>query len=181
MSLYSFSFLTWFGFLLLVLVVIQKVKFVEQMAPGIQVGMLLVFSYFCIFLIDWRFLVCTMAAAIIIYFAGYHIDAADNRKTKSIWLGGSGAVLILILAYFKYAGFFINSFRQAAGAASVDLDIILPIGISFYIFSALAYLIDIYREEYDAERNMINLALYISFFPKLAAGPIVRGVNSSRK
>ena len=61
------------------------------------------------------------------------------------------------------------------GLDSVTLNIILPLGISFYVFSAIAYLIDIYRGEYPAQKNILNIALYIAFFPKLTAGPIVRG------
>lgn len=68
-----------------------------------------------------------------------------------------------------------NSFRSIAGLDSVTLNIILPLGISFYIFSALSYLIDVYRGDYPAEKNILHFALYIAFFPKLTAGPIVRG------
>ena len=68
-----------------------------------------------------------------------------------------------------------NSIRNIIGFDSVTLNIILPLGISFYIFSSLAYLIDVYRGDYSAEKDFICFALYISFFPKLTAGPIVRG------
>ena len=88
---------------------------------------------------------------------------------------GGGIALLGFLAYFKYTNFFINSFRQLIGKDTVALKIILPLGISFYIFSALAYLIDVYRGDYKAEKNILNFALYIAFFAKLTAGPIVRG------
>lgn len=88
---------------------------------------------------------------------------------------GGGITLIGFLILFKYAGFFVNSVRYVAGMDSVTIDIILPLGISFYTFSALSYLIDIYRGDYHAERNILYVILFIVFFPKLTAGPIVRG------
>lgn len=83
-------------------------------------------------------------------------------------------VLILILAYFKYTNFFIESFNKAFGRDIGTLKIILPIGISFFTFSALSYLIDIYRGTCDAERNIIDFTFYMAFFTKIISGPIVR-------
>ena len=98
-----------------------------------------------------------------------------RKKRSKIILWGGCIALVLFLAYFKYTNFFYNSFRLLAGLDSITLNIILPIGISFYIFSALSYLIDVYRGDYSSETNILYFALYIAFFPKLTAGPIVRG------
>ncbi len=98
-----------------------------------------------------------------------------ERYRSKVILCISVFVLLCFLAYFKYFNFFLSSFASLFGYNSVSLNIILPIGISFYIFSALSYLIDVYRKAYRAEKNFLFFALYISFFPKLTAGPIVRG------
>ncbi|MCI9098500.1 MAG: MBOAT family protein [Lachnospiraceae bacterium] len=84
-------------------------------------------------------------------------------------------MLLLILGYFKYYGFFLNGFRQLFALDSIALNIILPAGISFYTFTSISYLIDVYCGRYEPEKNILNFSLFISFFPKLMAGPIVRG------
>lgn len=83
-------------------------------------------------------------------------------------------VNLSLLGYFKYAGFFINIVNDVTGMSLKSVEIALPIGISFFTFQALSYVIDLYRGEYKAQKNVINLALYISFFPQLIAGPIVK-------
>lgn len=95
---------------------------------------------------------------------------------------GRGLILFLsivfnvgLLGYFKYADFIINVINRIAGrAVLLPLEIPLPIGISFFTFQAMSYVIDYYRGDYPAEKNILNLALYISFFPQLIAGPIVK-------
>ncbi len=84
------------------------------------------------------------------------------------------AISLVFLGFFKYMNFFINSFRSVTGRDHVTLNIILPMGISFYVFSVISYLVDVYRGEIKAEKNLIHYAMYIAFFPKLTAGPIVR-------
>lgn len=79
------------------------------------------------------------------------------------------------MGYFKYSNFFVNEFQRLFGKDKIVLDLVLPLGISFYTFTAISYIIDVYRKKYNAERSFLNVALYISFFPKLVAGPIVRG------
>ncbi len=87
-------------------------------------------------------------------------------------------VNILLIAYFKYAGFIFENVRWALGhlgiPASTAMDIHLPLGISFFTFQAMSYLVDVYRHDTVAQRNPLNLGLYISLFPQLVAGPIVR-------
>lgn len=103
-----------------------------------------------------------------------------------LWMNRAGTIrgLILflsivfnlgILGYFKYADFIINVINRIAGRAVLPLlSLPLPIGISFFTFQAMSYVIDFYRGDYPAEKNILNLALYISFFPQLIAGPIVK-------
>ena len=81
---------------------------------------------------------------------------------------------ILLLGYFKYAEFFVDSFCAVTGLPAPVLHITLPLGISFYMFQALSYVIDVYRGTYPAERNLIRFGAYLALFPQLIAGPIVR-------
>lgn len=87
-----------------------------------------------------------------------------------------------ILFVFKYYGFTINFLNKILGLVGVSLNlplinVLLPVGISFYTFQALGYIVDVYRGEIKAERNFINYALFVSFFPQLVAGPIERSKN----
>ncbi len=85
------------------------------------------------------------------------------------------------LGYFKYADFFIQNFNMATGQSAKLLQVALPIGISFYTFQTLSYVIDVYRGDAEAQRNPITLATYITLFPQLIAGPIVRYVDVERE
>ncbi len=106
--------------------------------------------------------------------------ARTNREPwRRLWLGISLASNLGILAYFKYADFFLESAARtlAAFGLSADipsLEIILPVGISFYTFQTLGYTIDVYRCAIEPMRNLLTFALYVSFFPQLVAGPIER-------
>ena len=171
MSINSFRFLCIFA---LLIIIVAGVQLIGKKSGGVrkaQLGILLLFSYYCIFKADWRFCLCVLAVTLIAYTIALLFEKTKNPKI----LVGGGTTLVLFLGYFKYTNFFVNSFRALFGLDSVTLNIILPLGISFYVFSAIAYLIDIYRGEYPAQKNILNIALYIAFFPKLTAGPIVRG------
>lgn len=101
----------------------------------------------------------------------------ENRRTHpkgKLLLGFSAAVPLGLLALFKYADFLIGSVNSLTGADIPLLKLALPIGISFYTFQALSYLVDVYRGDVPAQKNYINLATYIVLFPQLIAGPIVR-------
>lgn len=78
------------------------------------------------------------------------------------------------LGYFKYANFFVENFIALTGIDAKMLQIALPIGISFYTFQILSYCVDVYRKDVPAQKNVINLASYVTMFPQLIAGPIVR-------
>lgn len=99
----------------------------------------------------------------------------NNRgKYRRVKLIFAVSVNILLLGYFKYAGFILTTLTEAFNLYYDFTPGSLPIGISFYTFQAIAYLVDIYRDETQPQRNLLNFALYISFFPQLVAGPIVR-------
>lgn len=171
MSLNSISFIIYFASVVGVLSVLQWMRKKTPFAGTLQIVILLAFSYFFLLKSDWRFCVCVAFVSLLTYLSGLWIE----KKRHPLILAGGCTALVAFLGYFKYTGFFVNSFRAAAGLDAVTLHIILPVGISFYIFSALSYLIDVYRGKYAAEKNILHFALFISFFPKLTAGPIVRG------
>lgn len=121
-----------------------------------------------------KYVVLMMASIIIGYFSGILIEAFSQKKLSKLFLGVSVAINLGFLAYFKYADFFIENFNAVTGLSIPLLRIALPIGISFYTFQILSYTIDVYRKDVPAQKNIVNLAAYITMFPQLIAGPIVR-------
>ena len=101
-------------------------------------------------------------------------DKTKNPKRKKVILIVSIIANLLILGYFKYVNFFIDLINDIFATAIVYQDLPLPIGISFFTFQAMSYVIDVYRDDAKAQRNLFDLALYIALFPQLVAGPIVR-------
>lgn len=118
------------------------------------------------------------SSIIINYIFALLIDKAieeNNKLKKKIYLALCIVINLSILGYFKYTDFAISIINSISKKELIQLkNIVLPIGISFYTFQALSYVIDVYREHNKAQKNIINLALYISFFPQLIAGPIVK-------
>ena len=108
------------------------------------------------------------------YVLGLLIEKFRGKKLSKIFLALSVIFSVGALGYFKYADFFISNFNAATGLSVPLLRIALPIGISFYTFQLLSYTIDVYRGDTPAQKNPITLAAYISLFPQLIAGPIVR-------
>ena len=121
-----------------------------------------------------KYVILMIASIVIGYFSGILIEAFSQKKASKLFLGISVTVNLGFLAYFKYADFFIENFNAVTGLSLSLLRIALPIGISFYTFQILSYTIDVYRRNVRAQRNIINLAAYITMFPQLIAGPIVR-------
>jgi len=112
------------------------------------------------------------------YLLGILIEKASDNKIRKIYLVISIVLNIAILAYFKYANFIVDSYNEIAhlinGVSFSIKTIALPIGISFYTFQSLSYTIDVYRKKVKATYNWINFCAYVSMFPQLIAGPIVR-------
>lgn len=111
------------------------------------------------------------------YVLGLFIEQYRNTFMGKIYLTVAIAVDVLTLGYFKYADFFIDNFNNVTGLSVPLLKIALPIGISFYIFQILSYKIDVYRGNVAAQKNPFLLAAYVSMFPQLIAGPIVRYID----
>ncbi len=116
-----------------------------------------------------------MAGTIIAgYLLGLLVERFRGRASAKILTAFSAVLFLGVLGYFKYADFFIENFNRLTGFSVPFLSIALPIGISFYTFQLLSYIIDVYRGDVKAQKNPINLGAYIALFPQLIAGPIVR-------
>lgn len=118
----------------------------------------------------WLLLVSILAN----YLVGLLLGACRGKKGAGLfWLLVGLAVNIGILGYYKYFNFFANTLNRLAGREILGLrEIALPLGVSFFTFQALTYLIDLYKEKIPAEKNILNMALYFAFFPKITQGPI---------
>ena len=129
---------------------------------------------------DWRFLLLLIASTIIDFaFARIigNIPVGDPRRKR--WLIGSILWGLGVLGFFKYFDFFIVSMSDLLSAVGMPvkittLGILLPVGISFYTFQTLAYMVDVYRGKIEPVRRFLDFALYLAFFPQLVAGPIHR-------
>ncbi|QDU67606.1 MBOAT family O-acyltransferase [Engelhardtia mirabilis] len=147
--------------------------------------MLLVASYWFYAQADWRFLSLLVVSSLVDFWAGRGVhDAleAGNRRRAHAFLGLSLAVNLGLLGTFKYADFFLGGFSDLAQAVGLDpiglrLDLVLPVGISFYTFQTLSYTFDIYRGKLRPIASLLDFSLYVSFFPQLVAGPIVRAIQ----
>ncbi len=121
-----------------------------------------------------KYVILMIASIIIGYVSACLIEAKNNVVIKRIILVGSLVILLGFLGYFKYVDFFIDNFNAVTGMSVPLLRVALPIGISFYTFQIVSYVIDVYRKDVNAQKNIVNLATYITMFPQLIAGPIVR-------
>lgn len=127
---------------------------------------------------DWRFLILIAFTSFLSWESGFQMIKRPGRKKLLVVL--NVVVNLLILGIFKYYNFFVSSFAAlfpSSGADRVLLDMILPVGISFYTFQALSYSIDVYRGTIQPTKDPVQFFAYVSFFPQLVAGPIERATN----
>lgn len=148
----------------------------------IQNILLLIASYYFYGCWDWRFLLLLIFSTSLDYFSGLMIVDSKNQQMRRFWFWLSICVNLGFLGVFKYYNFFIDSFSDLLSVAGVQsnfstLQVILPIGISFYTFHGLSYVIDIYNERIKPERNFIHYSVFVCFFPLLVAGPIERATH----
>lgn len=136
---------------------------------------LLIFSLAFYYVGEQKLIIIMIISSLTDYFCSLGIEHFRERKGMTrLFLGLSLLINLSLLGYFKYADLFINSFNMLTGSEVPLLKIALPIGISFYTFQTMSYTIDVYRGNVKAERNFINFAAYVTLFPQLVAGPIVR-------
>ena len=131
---------------------------------------------------DWRFLGLIIFSSFVDYYCGILINAAVEQKNKKKWLILSMLVNLGFLGVFKYFNFFSGSLSElflkiGYQLDTLTLDIILPVGISFYTFQTMSYTIDVYRGKLKPTKDMITFFSFVSFFPQLVAGPIERATN----
>lgn len=144
--------------------------------------LLLASSYFFYSCWDWRFLFLLAFSTFLDYFTGLKIFTSSKTIYKKVWLWISIGINLGFLGVFKYYNFFIESLADLLSTLGVtvhmsSLNIILPVGISFYTFHGLSYVIDIYYGKIQPTRNWVNYSLFVSFFPLLVAGPIERATH----
>ena len=112
---------------------------------------------------------------------GLAIGASAQQSVKKFWLLVSAVISVALLGLFKYADFFIGTFNSLTGLGVPMLRLALPVGISFYTFQSLSYTIDVYRGTVPSQKNLISFGAYVSMFPQLIAGPIVRYSDIARQ
>ena len=156
--------------------------FVTNKSLKIQNILLLVSSYFFYACWDWRFLFLLIFSTVLDYYTGIKMSDAKNQASKKFWFWLSISFNLGFLGVFKYYNFFAASFADAIANFGMQvnpltLKVILPVGISFYTFHGLSYVIDIYKDRIKAEKNFIDYSVFVSFFPLLVAGPIERATH----
>ncbi len=172
----SFHFLLFFPMVVLIFFLVpQKVKNVWLLAAS---------GYFYM---SWnvKYMLLLFFSTAVTYASGLllaYFSAINNRKWKKFIVGISFFLNLSVLFWFKYFDFILINLNRILSVLHIRLlnptfDVLLPVGISFYIFQALSYTVDVYREDTKVERNFMKYALFVSFFPQLVAGPIERSKN----
>ena len=168
-----FTTLTFLLFLVVVFIAYWAVA-----SRSLQNGLLLAASYVFYAWWDWRFCLLMAASTLVDFWVGQRVHVASGRL-RTRWLWVSFVANLGLLGAFKYYNFFVDSAVAAltligVSAESHTLQLILPVGISFYTFQTLSYTIDIYRGQLQPTRSLLDYSAFVSFFPQLVAGPIER-------
>lgn len=156
--------------------------FVFNSSKKAQNTLLIIASYYFYSCWDWRFLFLLVFSTGLDYFMALKIENSRSKTERKTWFWISVGVNLGFLGVFKYYDFFAVSFSRLIEGFGMQanpflLNLVLPVGISFYTFHGLSYIIDIYKERIKAERNFIDYALFVSYFPLLVAGPIERATH----
>jgi len=173
----SFDFLVFFPIVVLVYYIIpKKIRYIWLLAAS------------CYFYMCWnaKYIVLLLTSIVTTWGFGWLVHYVKKSWGKKLSLAGCVVLNLGILFYFKYFDFFWETLNRILAKVNLqladrDVDILLPVGISFYVFQALGYIIDVYRERIQPEKNILRYALFVSFFPQLVAGPIERSENLLRQ
>jgi alginate O-acetyltransferase complex protein AlgI len=144
-----------------------------------QNWLLLIASYYFYAAWDWRFLGLLVASTLVDYTCGRMLARVEETRARRLLLIASLGFNLTMLAFFKYFNFFAENLHFVFGAIGwqvdfVTLHVLLPVGISFYTFATMSYVIDVYRREIPATPNLLEFAIFVAYFPHLVAGPILR-------
>jgi len=156
--------------------------FVFKKSIRSQNFLIVIASYFFYGWWDWRFLALIAFSTLVDFIVGKQLDKAEDRHLRKSLLVLSILVNIGLLGFFKYYNFFLDNFITAFTFMGMpikanSLNIILPVGISFYTFQTMSYSIDVYRRKLRATKDLVAFSAFVSFFPQLVAGPIERASN----
>ncbi len=162
----SITFIYYFLPIVLILYIIVTNKFKNLL--------LLISSLIFYFYGENIYIIVLIGSCLINYIGGILIEKYNGKKISKIFLILSIIINLGLLCYFKYTNFFINNLNTLFSSNIALLNIVMPIGISFFTFQTLSYCIDIYNNKIKANKNFIDFACYVSLFPQLIAGPIVR-------
>ena len=170
-----------FGFALFFLCVFFG-HWITLRQPLARKWLLLIASYWFYAAWDWRFCSLLFLSSVVNYAAGVAIRNVASAQGRNLALALCVVANLGVLAFFKYYGFFIESVAETLGALGWQrdlpfLDIVLPVGISFFTFQGISYAVDTYRGRLAQAPSLLDVLLYISFFPQLVAGPIVRAAH----
>ncbi len=170
----SFAFLVFFPIVCIIYFLIPNLKYRNYF--------LLAVSYY--FYMNWEpaYALLLLASTGITYISAYFIEKDERKQIRKLYLVFSLVLNLTILFFFKYFNFAADNISALMSVAGIDIQIpdfnvLLPVGISFYIFQALGYSIDVYNDVVKHEKNFFNYALFVSFFPQLVAGPVERSTN----
>jgi alginate O-acetyltransferase complex protein AlgI len=155
---------------------------IKEKNISFQNALILIASYFFYACWDWRFLFLLIFSTLLDYFTGLKMQYTNNQKRKRFWFRLSIIINLSFLGVFKYYNFFAESFAESISYFNLHINpwtlkVILPVGISFYTFHGISYIIDIYKDRIKAEQNFVDYAVFVSFFPLLVAGPIERATH----
>jgi len=156
--------------------------FVVNKNNTIRNGFIVIASYFFYACWDWRFLILILFSTVTDYAVGLYLKKISTQRKRKVLLAVSIVVNLSFLGFFKYCNFFIENFIDlfclfGSKLNIHTLQIILPVGISFYTFQTISYTIDVYRKKIEATDNFLAFAAFVSFFPQILAGPIERAAN----
>ncbi len=149
----------------------------KQQFRQIRILYVIAFSLFFYYKCSGIYFLLLIFSSIVDYFIGQGLYQLQKRGQRQLLLWLSIAINLGLLGYFKYTNFFIDNINNLAGGGIKPFDIFLPIGISFYTFQTMSYSIDLYRKKIEPARNFWDFLFFVSFFPQLVAGPIVRAAQ----
>ncbi len=177
------DFISW-RFILFFSIVFFLYYFPLKEKGKIQNILLLIASYFFYGMADYKMLLLLIIATVIFYFIGKAIVTTKNEKNSSLWTNAGIILGLGLLFYFKYFSFFVSSIMPSSfvgllndvgfKVSTAELHIIVPLGISFFTFKLISYVIEVHRRKMEPTDNFIAFATYIAFFPTIMSGPIDR-------